>query len=126
MVRSASGLSEVKGRRPARPTVEAMLTLEDCLALCELTEDEVLAIACHERVPELAAAGIGHYLTRTPGGELRIKAMIREDLVAAAAAGDRARALALKMILRDYILRHPDCEARHRQTLVRQDRRAPA
>jgi hypothetical protein len=38
-----------------------VLTLEDCLALCELTEDEVLAIAGHERIPELAATELGHY-----------------------------------------------------------------
>ena len=32
-----------------------MLTREDCLALCELTEGEVEAIAEHEHVPEMIA-----------------------------------------------------------------------
>ena len=39
-----------------------MITLEDCIALCGLTEQEVMAIAEHEHVPEIAAAAIGRYL----------------------------------------------------------------
>lgn len=103
-----------------------MLTLEDCIALSDLTEDEVLAIARHENLPEIAAAELGRYLTTSPQGELGIKAMIRDDLVAAAAGGNRMRALALKLILRNYILKHPCCEQRHRQALVGRERRDPA
>jgi hypothetical protein len=88
-----------------------MLTLQDCMALCELTEDEVRAIAQHEHVPEMAAVELGNYLVRTPAGELRIKDMIRDD-IRAAAASDPARAAALKLVLRDFILKHPCCEAR--------------
>jgi hypothetical protein len=39
-----------------------MLSLQDCIALCELSKDEVLAIAHHERLPEIAAAELGNYL----------------------------------------------------------------
>ena len=39
-----------------------MLSIEDCLALCDLTEDEVHAIAQHEHIPEVAAAEMGNYL----------------------------------------------------------------
>ena len=42
-----------------------MLSLQDCLALCELTEDEVRAIAQHEHIPEIAAAEMGNYLARS-------------------------------------------------------------
>ena len=101
-----------------------MLTFEDCLALCELTEDEVCAIAEHENIPEIAAVELGHYLVRSPDGELAIKGMMREDIEAAGAAGDRMRALALKLVLRDFILRHPRCEARHRAALHIPERRA--
>jgi hypothetical protein len=31
-----------------------MITLEDCVALCGLTEEEVFAIAEHEHMPEIA------------------------------------------------------------------------
>ncbi|HYX67240.1 MAG TPA: hypothetical protein VE935_23720, partial [Burkholderiales bacterium] len=86
-----------------------VLTLEDCLALCELSEDEVLAIAEHEHVPELAAAELGNYLSRTPDGELAIKAMIRDDIATARAQGDRPHELALKLVLRNFVLQHPRC-----------------
>ena len=39
-----------------------MVTLEDCIAFCGLTEAEVLAIAEHEHVPEVAAAALAQYL----------------------------------------------------------------
>ena len=32
-----------------------MITLEDCIGMCGLTEEEVLAIAEHEHLPEVAA-----------------------------------------------------------------------
>ena len=49
-----------------------MLSLEDCLALSDLNEAEVLEIAHHERLPEIAAAELGSYLVRTPAGEFRL------------------------------------------------------
>jgi hypothetical protein len=94
-----------------------MLTLEDCIALCDLSEEEVLAIAEHEHIPEIAAAELGNYLVHTPEGELRIKAMIKDDITAAAARGDRDHELALRLLLRNFILQHPRCEERHRQAL---------
>lgn len=65
-----------------------MLCLEDCLALCDLSEEEVLAIAQHEHIPEIAAARV---------------------------RGDRAHELALKLMLRNFVLQHPRCEERHRR-----------
>ena len=100
-----------------------MISLEDCIELCGLTEDEVLAIAQHEHVPELAAAELGNYLVRTPDGELAIKAMIRDDIAAARAQGDRPHELALKLVLRNFVLQHPRCEARHRAALHSPERR---
>ena len=103
-----------------------MLTIEDCIALCELSRAEVSAIAEHERVPEIAAAELGNYLTHCTNGEVRIKAMIRDDIAHAAACGNRMRELALKAMLRDFILRHPGCEERHRQALGVAERRSDA
>jgi hypothetical protein len=94
-----------------------VLGLEDCLALCELSEAEVLAIAHHERIPEIAAAELGNYLVHTPEGELRIKAIIRDDIAEARAQNDRTRELALKVMLRNYIEHHPCCEERHKERL---------
>lgn len=100
-----------------------MLSLEDCIALCGLSEEEVLAIADHEHIPEIAAAEMANYLTRTPEGELRIKAMIRDDIEAARRSSTQERELTLKLMLRNFILAHPGCEERHRRALHIPDRR---
>jgi hypothetical protein len=83
-----------------------MLTLQDCLALCELTEDEVLAIAEHENLTEIAALELGNYLVHTPAGERRIKAMIVEDIDAARARDDVRHAALLKLVLKHFIDAH--------------------
>src|SRR5262245_8971793 len=79
---------------PCRPTPrDPMLRLEDCLARCGLSEEEVLAIAEHEHLPEITAAELGNYLVHTADGERCIKAMIRDDIDAAIARSDRTHAL---------------------------------
>lgn len=100
-----------------------MLTLEDCLALCELSEDEVLAIAEHENIPETAAAELGNYLINCSDGDLCIKTMIRDDLARAVTMRNRARELALKTMLRNFVLQHPRCDERHREALAVTERR---
>jgi hypothetical protein len=100
-----------------------MLSLEDCIALCDLTEEEVLAIAQHEHIPEMAATELGNYLLRTPEGELSIKSMIRNDLAVARARNERERVLVLKALLRNFVLQHPRCEERHRAQLHAPERR---
>ena len=89
-----------------------MLSLEDCLALCELSEEEVLAIAHHEHLPEIAATELGNYLVHTPEGEMRIKTIIRDDIAEARVCGDRLRELTLKLMLRNFVRQHPRCEER--------------
>lgn len=100
-----------------------MISLDDCIELCGLTEEEVLAIAQHEHVPQIVAVELGNHLACTPEGEERIKSMILEDIAQAAAAGNRARALALKLVARRFIVNHPSCEARHLAKLRYPDRR---
>jgi hypothetical protein len=99
------------------------LTFEDCLGLCDISEAEALAIAEHQHVPPMAAVQLGDYLVQTPQGQRYLKAMIRDHLLDAAASGDEERALVLKSILREYIVRHPSCEARHRAALHIPERR---
>ena len=57
-----------------------MLTMEECIALSELTEEEIAAIAEHEHVPEIVALELGNYLVHTASGQRRIKAMIADDI----------------------------------------------
>lgn len=89
-----------------------MLTFDDCVALCELTEDEIAAIAEHEHLPMIVAAELGNYLIHGPDGALRIKRIILDDLLAANRAGDSGRALTLKLVLRHFVERHPECRSR--------------
>ena len=42
-----------------------MLTLQDCIELSELTEEEILAISEHEHIPEMVALELGNYLVHT-------------------------------------------------------------
>ncbi len=83
-----------------------MLTFEDCLALCELTEDEVDAIAEHEQLSETVAVELGSYLIHGPDGHLRIQRMIIDDIQTARQRGDLARAAHLKRTLRQFIETH--------------------
>jgi hypothetical protein len=84
----------------------AMLTWEDCVALCELSEGEIHAIAAHERIPEMLAAELGNYLVHRPGGVKMIRRMILDDMLAARLAGDRAEELKLKAVLRHFVEHH--------------------
>ena len=83
-----------------------MLTLQDCIALSELTEDEILAIAEHERIPEMAAAEMGNYLVHTPDGAVRIRRMIVDDIERATLCRDIHRAATLRVTLRLFIEHH--------------------
>ena len=89
-----------------------MLTFDDCVALCELTEEEIAAIAEHEHLPMIVAAELGNYLIQGPDGALRIKRIILDDLMTADRAGDKSRALTLKLVLRHFVDRHPECRGR--------------
>lgn len=87
-----------------------MLTLQDCLDLCELTEDEVLAIAEHENLPEVVALELGNALAQTAAGEQRVETMIVDDIVAAQKVGNLRHAAALKLVLQRFIAQHSGAE----------------
>ncbi len=80
-----------------------MLTLNDCIALSDLTKREVDAIAEHEHIPEIIAAELGNYLAHTPEGRQAIRAIIRDDIAAAQARNDHLHSAKLKLVLRHFI-----------------------
>ena len=45
-----------------------MLSYNDCVALSELTPEEIVAIACRLHVPEIVAVQMGVCLLQTPNG----------------------------------------------------------
>lgn len=83
-----------------------MLTIAECLDFCGLTEEEVLAIAEHENVDEMAAIAMAGYLVQTQEGERRIRRMIVDDIEAAQARGDAAHAAMLKLALQHFVATH--------------------
>lgn len=85
-----------------------MLTYQDCVGLCELTEDEIRAIAEHEHLPEVVALELGQYLVQSEDGQRQIRRMILDDIEAAEAAGHSEDVLRLKATMQHFIDTHPD------------------
>jgi hypothetical protein len=88
-----------------------MISLEDCLALCGLSEAEVLALAEHEHVPEMVAASLGSHLLCQPDGGRQIGAMIADDVAMALARGDTPHADELRATLQGFVTSHPEAWA---------------
>lgn len=85
-----------------------MITLEDCLAFCNLTEEEILAIAEHEQMPEMAAIALGEYLLHEGKGADKIFQIVVDDIRAAQARNDREAVQALLHVLHHFIKRYPE------------------
>lgn len=85
-----------------------MLTLEDCIAFSDLTQEEVLAIAEHEHMPEIAAAAYGEYLLNKEDGTRQICRMIIDDIRAAQARADRRHVQNLLHVLHHFLRAHPE------------------
>jgi len=84
-----------------------MISLEDCLALCTLTEAEVEAIAEHEHIPEIEATALARYLVEQPDGPPMIRRFILDDIAAARARGDLMHVAALRKTLAGFLKSHP-------------------
>jgi hypothetical protein len=85
-----------------------MLTLKDCIALCDLSEEEVDAIAEHEHIPTIIAAEMANYLCHSPAGVPMIRHFIVDDIRNAENRGDTRHAQLLKLVLWHFIQTHPD------------------
>lgn len=93
-----------------------MISLDDCIALCGLSEPEVLAIAEHEHVPEIVAASLAQYLLRQHHGAEKIRDMIIDDVRAAQARGDTAHTQTLLHVLHHFLREHSDATSRSTAT----------
>jgi hypothetical protein len=85
-----------------------MITLEDCIDFCGLTKEEVLAIAEHEHLPEVAACALAEYLVNQEHGPGRIRDMIIDDVRAAQARGDSQHVRTLLHVLHHFLKAHPE------------------
>ncbi len=84
-----------------------MITLEECVEMCGLTQKELDAIVEHEHIPDIAAAALADYLLHLPKGPAILTGMIRDDLRAAIQRGDKAHAKTLLHALRHFMHEHP-------------------
>src|SRR6266516_2226739 len=98
-----------------------MISLEDCVALSGLTEAQVLAIAEHEHLPEIAASALAQYLSKQEHGMEKIRDMIVDDIRQAQQREDKAHVLTLLHVLHHFLKSHPEvCPAHHRASFIRQ------
>ncbi|WP_027852487.1 hypothetical protein [Marinobacterium litorale] len=84
-----------------------MLTYEECLAMSDLTEEEISAIAVHEHMDSMIAMALGHYLV-THDGEPMIKQIILDDIEQARRAGNVENERVLRAVLQHFIATHPE------------------
>jgi hypothetical protein len=86
-----------------------MITLQDCIGLCGLTEEEVLAIAEHEHLPEIAAAALAQYLLAQRHGSEKVREMIVDDIREAQLTNEsKEKVLMLLHVLHHFLKTHPE------------------
>lgn len=85
-----------------------MLALEDCIGLCGLTEEEVLAIAEHEHVPEIAATALAQYLLSQECGTEKVRDMIIDDIRNCQRHDNKQHVLTLLHVLHHFLKTHPE------------------
>ena len=84
-----------------------MISREDCLALCGLSVDEILALAEHEHIPTMLAVGLGAHLLCQKDGCRTIRQMIIDDMDDALSRGDTEHVAELKRTLKTFLAEHP-------------------
>ena len=85
-----------------------MISIEDCIGMCGLSREQVLAIAEHESLPEIAAAALAQYILRHEHGCVHIRDMIVDDVRAAHARGDSDHVQTLLHVLHGFLKEHPE------------------
>ena len=83
-----------------------MLTIDDCIALSDLTEQEIDAIAEHEHVPEMLAVEMGCCLVHCADGQRRIASFIRDDIDRARRHGNARHVADLAVVLHGFVSHH--------------------
>ena len=85
-----------------------MITLKDCIAFSGLTKAEVLAIAEHEHISEIAAAALAQYHLSREHGTERLRDMIVEDIREAQGRDDKEHVQTLLHVLHHFLIDHPE------------------
>lgn len=88
-----------------------MLSLQDCLDLCDLDCGEVEAIAEHEHVPAIIATELAQALVQSQEGVLNLHRMVLENLEQAASQGCSERVCQWARVYAHLQRTHPLCLA---------------
>jgi len=83
-----------------------MLTFEDCLDYCELTLDEIDAVAAHEHSCRLQALALAGSLVQNERGRRQLLRILGETLLQARVEGDRQREKQLEAVVAGFSDRH--------------------
>lgn len=85
-----------------------MLTYEECLEMCDLSDAEIDAIAEHEHVEPMIALALGKYLVEHDGCS-QIKQYILDDIDVARSQGNTEKMALLTKTLCHFVTTHPEC-----------------
>ena len=88
-----------------------MLTYEECLAMADVDEHEIDAIAEHEHLDPMIAMALGQYLI-THNGEAHIRKIILDDIETARRANNLERIAVLNATLLAFVKQHPEIQQR--------------
>ncbi|HEY5717398.1 MAG TPA: hypothetical protein VIS52_02830 [Motiliproteus sp.] len=83
-----------------------MLTFEDCLDYCELTLDEIDAVAAHEHSCRLQALALAGSLVQSDHGRRQLLRILGETLLQARVTGDLQRERQLEGVVAGFSNRH--------------------
>jgi hypothetical protein len=84
-----------------------MITLRDCLGLCDALPEEVAVVAAHEHLSDLLAAEKAHAVLQANWGGPALRQMIRDEAHVAARKGDLGALRALTTLLNQAEDVHP-------------------
>ena len=85
-----------------------MITYEECLEMCDLSDEEIDAIAEHEHVEPIIAVALGKYLVEHDGSN-QIKQFILDDIEVARSQGNTEKMALLTKTLCHFVSTHPEC-----------------
>lgn len=86
-----------------------MLSLQDCLDYCDLSEDEVCLIAHHEHLPFPCAAQLAFSLLQDGHGEETVRCMLEEELTLATRCGRDCELVMAQKAYAHFNQHHPPC-----------------
>jgi hypothetical protein len=84
-----------------------MISLDECIGMSGLQEDEIAVVAEHEHVPLMIAAELAQTLLETPKGLYRLHAMFQDRLAVLAAGRDRTKERQLATLYAQFLVRYP-------------------